>query len=138
GLLGEKDDYKISSYSANAGAMLTDNIRLDLNIRYSDKRLERDDETGFDSRNGWIIASDSFSYYASTVLLMGASLRWDMLDGKWSHLFRANRNLTTRDDVQIADFDENFDGTGFGNGFGPPVPVETTDEAYKLSYLTTY
>lgn len=138
GLLDEEDGYRITSLSASAGAMLADNIRLDLNIRRSEKRLDRDDETGFDSRDGWIISSDSFSHYASTVLLMGADLRWDMLDGALTHVFKATRNLTTRDDVQIADFDENFDGTGFGNGFGPPSTVETTDDAYRFSYQSTY
>jgi len=143
GLLGEDDGYRITSFSASAGAMLSNNIRLDLNIRRSDKHLDRDDETGFDSRfkNGgdWIIASDSFSRYSAAVLLMGASLRWDTLDGNLTHLFRISRNQTIRHDAIIADFDEEpWDGSGFGNGFGPPVVQITKDDSFKLSYLTTY
>jgi vitamin B12 transporter len=129
GPLGEDDGYRITSLSASAGAMLADNIRLDLNIRRSSKDLDRDDETGLNSRDGWIISSDSFSRYKSTVLLMGADLRWDTFGGDLTHLFKAARNLTTRDDVMIADF---------GGGFGPPLPVDTTDNAYKFSYQSTY
>ena len=129
GPLGEDDGYRITSLSASAGAMLADNIRLDLNIRRSDKDLDRDDETGLNSRDGWIIPSDSFSRYKSTVLLMGADLRWDMLGGDLTHLFKAARNVTSRDDVMIADF---------GFGFGPPLPVDTTDDANKFSYQSTY
>src|SRR5690606_22287473 len=56
-------------------------------------------------------------------------LTWDTFGGDLTHVFRANRNLTTRDDVMIADF---------GGGFGPPAPVDTTDDAYRFSYQTTY
>lgn len=129
GPLGEKDGYRLNNISAKIGAMLTEDIRLDLNIRRSDKSVGRDDETGLNSRDGWIISSDSFSRYASTVLLMGADLRWDMLEGALTHQFKATGNITDRNDVMIADF---------GFGFGPPSPVYTTDEAYKFSYLATY
>src|SRR5690606_8985093 len=94
GNLGDKDGFRISSFSAKGGAMLSDNIRLDLQVRRSEKQLDRDDETGLDSRGGWIISSDSFSRYDSSVLLMAANLRWDMLDGNLTHLFRATRNIT--------------------------------------------
>jgi vitamin B12 transporter len=130
GSLGEKDGYRITSLSASAGAMLAENVRLDLNIRRSDKHFERDDATGLDRREGWDIASDSISHTSSTVLLMGASLRWDMLGGDLTHLFKATRNLTSWNDTQIADFD--------GNGFGPPLLTETNDDAYKFSYQASY
>lgn len=130
GLLGEDDGYRITSLSANAGAMLADNIRLGVNIRRSDKSLDRDDQTGLQTRFNLPIASDSFSYFDSTVLLMGADLQWDMLGGDLTHLFRVTRNKTTRDDVLIADFT--------GSGFGPPAPAEYSDEAYKAAYQATY
>ncbi|MCL4765985.1 MAG: TonB-dependent receptor [Hyphomicrobiaceae bacterium] len=138
GALGEEDGNRLTSFSARAGAMLADNVRLDLGLRRVEKRGDRDDQTAFDTRDGFIIASDSFSHFNSTVLLMGADLRWDMLGGDLTHVFKATRNVTTRDDVQIADFDEVGDGSGFGNGFGPPSPFENTDEAYKLAYQATY
>jgi len=124
GHLGEKDGYEITSLSASAGAMLADNIRLDLNIRHSDKRLDRDDQTGLDTRDGWIIASDTFSRTNSNVLLMGANLRWDMLGGDLTHLFKASRNLTSWKDIDY--------------GFGLGSPTETDDDAYRFSYQSTY
>ena len=138
GLFGEEDGSRLTSLSARAGAMLAENVRFDLSLRRVEKRGDRDDQTAFDTRGGFITASDSFSRLASTALLMGAILRWDMLDGDLTHLFKATGNITTRDDVQIADFDEVGDGSGFGNGFGPPSPFENTDEAYKVAYQATY
>lgn len=124
GHLGEKDGYEITSLSASAGATLADNIRLDLNIRHSDKRLDRDDQMGLDTRDGWIIASDTFSRTNSNVLLMGANLRWDMLGGDLTHLFKASRNLTSWKDIDY--------------GFSLGSPTETDDDAYRFSYQSTY
>src|SRR5690606_27946328 len=42
GLLGEDDGFRITSFSATGGAVLADNIRLGVNIRRSDKHLDRD------------------------------------------------------------------------------------------------
>mgnify|MGYP001406993661 CR=1 FL=1 len=125
GPLGEKDGYRITSLSANAGAMLTENIRLDLNIRHSDKHVQNDSSTG-DLRDGWDIVSDTLDYTNSSALLMGANLRWDMLDGDLTHLFKASRNLTRMN---------NF---FFGSSLGPPSVTEINDDAYRLSYQTSY
>lgn len=122
GLLGEDDGFRITSLSATAGAMLADNIRLGVNIRRSDKHLDRDDQLS-QTRDGHPIASDTLSIYDSTVLLMGADLRWDMLDGDLTHVFRVTRNETRRDDVLFID---------------TPLPDESTDEAYKAAYQLTY
>jgi vitamin B12 transporter len=124
GPLGEEDGYRLTSFSAKAGAMLAENIQLDVTIRHSDKKMDRDDETGGNTRDGWVILSDSLSHYSSSVLLMGANLRWDMLDGNLTHLFKASRNLTHRDDVLVSDF-----------GI---FPAYTTDDAYGISYQSTY
>src|SRR5690606_29550368 len=124
GPFGEKDGYRISSLSANAGAMLADNVRLDLNIRHSDKRAENDDQNGVKVRDRWIIASDTADLTETSVLLLGANLRWDMLGGDLTHLFAASRNLTQGDNVW----------------FGSELPslTETTDDAYRLSYQMSY
>lgn len=124
GPLGEKDGYRITSLSASAGAMLADNVRLDLNIRRSDKRAENDDQTGANLRNGWIIASDTADHTKTSVLLMGANLSWDMLGGDLTHLFTASRNVTYGNDLWF--------------GSEPPSLTETTDDAYGLSYKMSY
>jgi vitamin B12 transporter len=129
GPLGEEDGSRLTSLSAKAGVMLADNLRLNLNVRNVEKRGDRDDQTGLQSRDGFIIASDSFSRFSSSVLLAGADLQWDTLGGDLTHVFKATGNRTLRDDVQIADF---------GFGFGPPSPFSNTSEAYKLAYQATY
>lgn len=128
GAFNENDGTRLTSLSARAGAMLAENVRLDLTLRRVEKKGDRDDQTGLESRGGYIIASDSFSHFASTVLLMGADLRWDTLGGDLTHVFKATGNVTTRDDVEIADY-----GFGFGRS-----PFENTDEAYKAAYQATY
>ena len=124
GPLGEKDGYRLTSLSAKAGAMLAENVQLNLNIRHSDKQLDRDDENPMITRDGWLILSDSFSRSSSRVLLMGADLRWDMLGGDLTHIIKATRNLTNRDDVAVFGSDE--------------FPAYNTDDAYELSYQATY
>lgn len=126
GAWGEEDGYRITSLSANAGAMLAENVRLDLNIRHSDKRVQNDDQTGANLRNGWVIASDSLSHTKASVLLMGVNLRWDMLGGDLTHLFTASRNSSNWNDFY------------FGAGFGPPSVTDTNDDAYRLAYRTSY
>ncbi|MFO7297394.1 MAG: hypothetical protein DIU63_07405 [Proteobacteria bacterium] len=123
---GEKDGYRVTSLSANAGVMLAENIRLDLNIRHSDKHVRNDDQTGISVRNEWVIANDSLNFTNSSVLLMGANLRWDMLEGRLTHVFSASRNETRWNDYW------------FGAGFGPPSITNTNDDAYRLSYKTSY
>ena len=138
GALGEKDGSRITSFAARAGAMLTDTLRLNLSVRNVEKRGDRDDQTGVDGRGSgcaislppcFTIASDSFSHFNSSVLLLGADLQWDMLGGNLTHVLKATGNITERDDVQIADF---------GFGFGPPSPFTNTSEAYKIGYQGTY
>ena len=124
GHLGEKDGYRISSISANAGAMLTDDVRLDLNIRHSKKHLDRDDQTGFDTRKGLPLASDTLSRSQSSLLLMGTNLRWDMLGGNLTHVLKANRASTENRDLDLA--------------FGAPLPFRNESESYRLAYQATY
>jgi vitamin B12 transporter len=129
GSLGEDDGSRLTSLSAKAGAMLAENLRLNLNVRNVEKRGDRDDQTGLDTRGGFVIASDSFSRFSSSVLLGGADLTWDTLGGDLTHVFKVTGNRTVRDDVQIADF---------GFGFGPPSPFNNTSEQYKVAYQSTY
>ncbi len=124
GPMGENDGYRLTSLSATAGAMLAENVRLNLSIRHSEKHLDRDDEDPQRTRDGWLIQSDSLSFSDSRVLLMGADLRWNMLDGDLTHVVKATRNLTNRDDVAF-----------FG---GAEFPAFNTDDAYELSYQATY
>lgn len=129
GPLGEDDGSRLTSFSAKAGFKPADNVQLNLNVRRTTKLVDRDDQTGLDSNGGFVVASDSFSRFSSSVLLMGADLRWDMLDGNLTHVFKANRNVTERDDEQIADF---------GFGFGLPSVFENESEASKFGYQGTY
>ena len=129
--LGEEDGGRLTSFSAKAGIRPFDGVEINLNARNTSKRLERDDQTGFgadSNRGGFIVASDSLSRQDGNVLLLGANLRWDMLGGALTHVFKATRNITERNDLQIAEF-----------GFGViPTPFNNTSEVDKLSYQATY
>ncbi len=121
GPLGEDDGWRFTSLAARMGAMLTKDIRLDFTIRHTDKNADRDDDLGV--RNGFTIQSDTPSWFETKTLLMGAQLRWDMLDGALTHVFKANRSVT-----------ENFDmGTAYG-----PAPYSNDSEANRFAYQSTY
>jgi vitamin B12 transporter len=128
GELDENDGSRITSLSGKAGFQLFENVTLGLNVRSTKKELDRDDQTGLASRNGFVVASDSLSRSETSVLLMGAELRWDMLDGALTHLFKASRNVTERGDLSLADF-----------GFGVfPTRFVNTSETNAFAYQATY
>ena len=129
GPLGEDDGTRLTSFAAKAGFKPAENVQLNLNVRRTTKDIDRDDQTGLDRSGGFVIASDSFSRLSSSVLLMGANLQWDMFDGNLTHVFKATRNLTERDDVLIADF---------GSGFGPPSRFFNESETSEFGYQATY
>ena len=56
------------------------------------------------NRGGFIVATDTRSRQDGNVLLMGADLRWDMLGGALTHVFKVSRNVTERNDLTLADF----------------------------------
>jgi vitamin B12 transporter len=122
GPFGEDDGWRFTSLAARMGAMLTKDIQLDFTIRHTDKKADRDDDMG--ARNGYTIQSDTPSWFETKTLLMGAQLRWDMLDGALTHVFKANRSVT-----------ENFD---MALGWGFPAPYDNTSEANRFAYQGTY
>jgi vitamin B12 transporter len=146
GPLGEKDGSRVTQFAAKAGFQLADNVRLTLSIRDTEKHGDRDDQTGLNGRGSgcrpnpindiqpcYIIASDSFSHFASSVLLMGANLQWDTLGGDLTHVFKVTGNITERDDVQIA----NFNFPPLSPSYSPS-PFNNHEETYKFGYQSTY
>jgi vitamin B12 transporter len=127
--IGEEDGSRQTSVSGRASVTIAPGLQLDLSLRDVSKRLERDDQTGFAARGGFIVLSDSLSVSTSRLQLFGASMRWDMLDGKLTHLVRAERNSTSRADVLDADF---------GFGFGFPSRFANLSTANTLGYQATY
>lgn len=135
GSLDENDGSRLTTISAKAGFKPAENIAIGFNFRRTDKQLARDDQTGLDSRGGFVIASDSSSRSQTMVELLGADLRWDMLGGALTHIFRANRNVTERND---------FTSAYFPNFFPPPAAslaesnFNNRSEAYTYAYQATY
>jgi vitamin B12 transporter len=130
-ILDEDDGSRTTSVSAKAGFRPFDGVEISFNVRNTAKKLDRDDQTGAtpgSNRGGFIVATDSLSRFDSNVLLMGGELRWDMLGGALTHVFKATRNVTERNDLSLADF-----------GFGIfPSPFNNTGEDNRFSYAATY
>ena len=130
-VLGEDDGSRVTSVSAKAGFRPFAGVEINFNYRNTAKVVERDDQTAFgpgSNRGGFIVATDSRSRQDGRVQLMGVDLRWDMLGGALTHVVKANRNTTERNDLQIADY-----------GFGiTPSPFNNTSVVDKLGYQATY
>lgn len=131
-IMDEADGSKLTSFSASGGIRPFNGVELTFNARRVSKFVQRDDQTANtpgSNRNGLIVATDSISEQQGVVSLLGVQLRWDMLDGALTHVLKANRNTTQRDDTTIADY-----------GFGPVVPslFSNTSEADTVGYQATY
>ena len=130
-VLGEEDGSRLTSLSAKAGFRPFAGVEINVNIRNISKVVERDDQTALgagSNRSGFIVATDTLSRQDGRVLLMGADLRWDMLGGALTHIVKASRNITERNDLQLADY-----------GFGiTPSPFNNTSQVDRLGYQATY
>ncbi len=127
----EADGSRLTSFAASGGIRPFNGVELTFNARRVSKFVQRDDQTGAtpgSNRNGLIVNTDSLSEQTGVVTMMGMQLRWDMLDGALTHVVRANRNTTERNDLQLADY-----------GFGVfPSPFNNTSEADTVGYQATY
>jgi vitamin B12 transporter len=118
----EQDGARLSTLSLRAGAKLMDNVSLDFSLRNSEKRADRDGFGDFSAPAGSLAqAFDDASRLTNSVFIAGANLKWDTLDGKLSHEFKANHNATTTTDS---------DATFFSNS-------KNISEADSLAYLGT-
>ena len=122
---GEDDGSRFGTLLVRGGARLLPGVTLDFTVRRSDKRADRD---GFGNvfnpaLNGTLAtAFDDLSTLRDRILLAGANLRWDTMDGRLTQELRANYNGTITEDV-----DRSF--------FSTSKNVSQTD---KFAYLATY
>ena len=118
----EQDGSRLSSFSLRAGARLLENMSLDVTLRNSEKRADRDGFGDFSAPAGSLAqAFDDRSTLSNSVFLAGANLKWDTLNGNLSHEFKANHNGTTTTDS---------DRTFFSNS-------KNISEANSFAYLGT-
>ena len=124
---GEKDGSKHTTLSFKGGIRFAPGIVLDLVARDSRKRAQFDDFTGtggsFGAITGLSTAVDADNRLDHHIRLGGASLRWDMLDGKLTHKFFANINQTELKDVS--------------SGFTSQNDSETRKFGYSATYRFT-
>ncbi len=116
----EDDPFRINQFSLRAGARLLPGLTVDFSVRNVRKNAARD---AFDGAVGTLAtAFDDGSKYQTNFWVTGGQLRWDMLDGRMTHLFKASRvtNTLIDDDVTSAFRSEN------------------RAEAEKLSYVLAY
>lgn len=117
----ERDGSTLSNFSAKAGVKLGDDITTEVVLRNTRNRLARDGY-GTSSPDKLAAPYDDLSKSMTSVWQTGAQVRWDMLDGKLTHVWKANRTTT-----QSFDDDASF---GFRS--------LNASEANRYSYAATY
>lgn len=91
---GENDGSTLTNFSAKGGVKITDDITTEVVLRNTRNRLDRD---GYGSSDPAKLAApyDDRSKSMTNLWQTGVNLRWDMLGGHLSHVFKANRTTTT-------------------------------------------
>jgi vitamin B12 transporter len=119
----EQDGSRLSTISLRAGGKLMENMSLDVTLRNSEKRADRDGFGDFSAPAGSLAqAFDDASSLTNSVFLAGANLKWDTLSGDLSHELKATHNGTTTTDS---------DRTFLSNS-------KNISEADSLAYVATY
>ena len=120
---GERDGSRIGTLTLRGGATLVPGVSLDFTVRHSVKTADRDGFGDFAAPAGSLAtAFDDLSSLEHRVLLAGAALRWDMLEGRLTHELRLAHNGTVTSDTDrtFSTFSKN------------------TSDTDKFAYLATY
>jgi vitamin B12 transporter len=124
--IGDEDDgAQLRTLNLRGGVRIIDGVTLDFSVRHSDKRTDRDGFGNvFDPKLVGTLATafDDHSASRDRILLAGANLRWDMLQGRLTHEFRVNHNGTVTTDADAS----------FGSS------SENASNTTKLAYVSTY
>jgi vitamin B12 transporter len=95
----EDDGMRLGAFSLRGGVKILENVNVDVTLRHIDKRAERDGFGDPTAPFGSVAASfDEASALRDKIFLAGTTVRWDTLDGKLTHEFRATHNDTSLDD----------------------------------------
>jgi vitamin B12 transporter len=121
---GESDGSRLGTLTLRGGAKVLPGVTLDFTVRHSDKAADRDGFGDPAALAGLATAFDDRSTLVHRVLLAGANLRWDLLDGRFTQEVRANHNSTITEDNDRT--------------FLPFSTSTNTSEVAKYAYLATY
>ncbi|MEZ5850332.1 MAG: TonB-dependent receptor [Hyphomicrobiaceae bacterium] len=105
----ENDGGLLRTVIAKGGTQIAPGLVLDFNMRYSDKRGDRDTEGG--PVGTLAVQVDDTSTFSNKVWLGGANLRWDTFDGRLSHVLRVSRNETRTSDISSSFTSNNISET---------------------------
>jgi vitamin B12 transporter len=120
---GESDGSRLGTLTVRGGAKVLPGVTLDFTVRHSEKAADRDGFGDFLAPAGSLAAAfDDKSTLAHSVLLAGANLRWDLLDGRFTQEVRASHNGTVTKDT---------DRTFISHS-------KNSSDNDKLAYLATY
>ena len=92
----DTDGSSIKSYAMRGGVRVAPGLVLDGNVRYTDKRGERD---GFGGSAGLATAVDDPSKFGQSTLIGGVSLTWDTPDKALTQVVRQAYNRSTQVDI---------------------------------------
>jgi len=101
----ERDGSTLRTLIANGGFRPLRDFTVDFNVRKSESHGDRDGFGGI-VPGSFATAVDDPSTFSSEVLLAGVNIRWDMLDGRLTHVVKAahNRTITTDNDLSFPAF----------------------------------
>lgn len=116
----EDDPFRINQLSFRAGARLLPGLTVDFSVRNARKDASRD---GFDGPVGSLAtAFDDKSTYTTNLWVAGGQARWDMLDGRLTHLLKVSRVTNALVDIDTTNF----------------FRSDNRSEADKLGYVLAY
>jgi vitamin B12 transporter len=90
---GEADGSRLGNFSLKAGVRPFESLTAEVVLRNTQNRHERDGYGAF-ALGALATAFDDLSKTSTDVWQAGVNVRWDMLGGRLSHVFRANSNRT--------------------------------------------
>jgi vitamin B12 transporter len=125
----DKEESRLASFSFKAGGKFGDAGHVDVALKSINKSGGRDSDGPY-GLPGIAVAVDNPANFSSNMLLAGLNLRYDMMNGALTHVFRANRNETKRVD------DELFTDTTYGPAYWGHFENRSVTDSF--GYLATY
>jgi vitamin B12 transporter len=117
----ETDASRLTNFSLRAGVKPFETVTTEVILRHVDNRADRDGYGAF-AIGERSRAFDEPSVFSTKIWTAGANVKWDTLDGRLTHVFRASRNATALTDEDRSAF---------------PFRSQNDSETVKYGYLST-
>lgn len=116
---GERDPYQNTTVQSRLNYQLTDDLDVDLSLRYNNAAASLDNcgGTGYLSWNGQFVACDNpFYHYDTNQLYTRGQARWFLFDHFWEQRLGVNFTLSDRQTYYTGPISPNWVPPGANNG----------------------